>query len=396
SSNNSISNFMVDRSWRYLTELIDYFLIPYYKHDEEISWNEFSDFAQYIIKIFQEMIKNSYDNRDYNNFKLFIEKMFASFDTIKYSNYEENNYLTNLKRQALFGLGSWILDDMKEKDDFSHKNYLLHLVLYLPNDIEEITKLFLEANSEDVKNQWDWINWEFSGQKEKEVFWSGTSSKIEQFYSFLLVKSAKKYEDESLLNVNLLVNFDFAHVIKREQGLINSIKKIKENSDCWRDLLSEEFIDKIDTLILLLDKTKDKYDEREKELIRKTKISSAKVNSFKENFEKNLANSFGIKDIYKEYNHWNLQKLENSSDFSDKSFGIHTFFDKTAFLKDDLFPHVLYCGFEEAFDYGKASVRGENSFVINKLKEYLQKIDFKNFNAILDEIKTEENLILIS
>ncbi|WP_062533056.1 hypothetical protein [Jeotgalibaca dankookensis] len=396
SSNINISNFMIDRSWRYLTELVDYFLIPYYKNDEEISWNEFSDFAQYIIKVFQEMIKNSYDNRDYNNFKLFIEKMFASFDTIKYSNHKENNYLTNLKRQTLFGLGSWILDDMKEKDDFSHTNYLLYITTYLPNDIEEITKLFLEANSEDVKNKWDWINWEFSGQKEKEVFWSGTSSKIEQFYLFLLVKSANKYEDDTLLNVNLPVNYDFAHVIKREQGLISFLKKIKENSTCWRDLLTEEAIDKIDTLVLLLDKTKDKYDEREKELIRKTKISSDKVNSFKENFEKNLADSFGIKDIYKEYNHWNLQKLENSSDFSDKNFGIHTFFDKPPFLKDDLFPHTLYTGFEEAFDYGKASVRGENSFVVNKLKEYLQEKDLNKINNILKEIKIEDDLILIS
>src|SRR5699024_8144859 len=217
SSNNSISNFMIDRSWRYLSELVDYFLIPYYKNDEEITWNEFSDFAQNIIKVFQEMIKNSYDNRDYNNFKLFIEKMFASFDTIEYSNHKENNYLINLKRQALFGLGSWILDDIKDRDDFSHKNYLMYITTYLPNEIEEITKLFLEANSEDVKNKWDWINWEFSGQKEKEVFWSRTSSKIEQFYSFLLVKCSKKYEDDSLVNINLPVNFDFAHVIKREQ-----------------------------------------------------------------------------------------------------------------------------------------------------------------------------------
>src|SRR5699024_3214544 len=325
-----------------------------------------------------------------------IEKMFASFDTIEYSNHKENNYLINLKRQALFGLGSWILDDIKDRDDFSHKNYLMYITTYLPNEIEEITKLFLEANSEDVKNKWDWINWEFSGQKEKEVFWSRTSSKIEQFYSFLLVKCSKKYEDDSLVNINLPVNFDFAHVIKREQGLISSIKEIKENSVYWKGILSEEAIGKIDTLILLLEKTKDKYDESEKELIRKTKISSAKVSSFKENFEKNLINSFGIKDIYKKYNHWNLQKLENSSGFSGKSFGIHTFFDKQPFLKNDLFPHVFYSGFEEAFDYGKASVRGENSFVINKLKEHFKEKDLNKINDILNEIKTEDDLILIS
>lgn len=396
----SISNFMIDHSWRYLTELVDFYLIPYYKQDGEISWSDFNDFAQYIIKIFQEMIKNSYDNRDYTNFKLFIEKMFTSFDTIdtfKYSNYEEDNYLTNLKRQTLFGIGSWILGDLKERDDFSHKDYLLHITNYLPNDMEETTKLFLEASSEDVKNQWDWINWEFRDQKEKEVFWSGLSSRIEQFYAFLLIKNAQKYEDESLLNINLPVNFDFAHFIKRDQGLIYSLENIKNNSDNWKNLLSEEAIGKVDMLKLLLEKTKDKFEEREKELIRETKISSVKVNSFKEGFEKNLANSFGIKDIYKEYENWNFLQIENSSEYLDKNFGIHTFFDKEPFLEDNLFPNVLYSGFDEAFDFGKSIVRGENSFIINKLSEQLQEINSENINnAIHDITKEEGDLIFIS
>lgn len=396
-SNNSISTFIIDRSWRYLTELVDYYLIPYYKQEEEISWNEFSDFSQYIMKVFQEMIKNSYDNRDYNNFKLFIEKMYDSFDTIKYSNHKENSYLTNLKRQALFGLGSWILDDIKVNNKLSNKDYLLFITPYLPNDIVELTNLFIEVNSEEVKSNWDWLNWEFSGQKEKEVFWSGSSSRIEQFYSFLLVRSTKNYSDKTLLNINLPVNFDFANFIKRDQGLIYLLEKIENNNDNWKELLSIEDISKIGPLKLLLEKTKDKYEEKEKELVRETEISPVKVKTFKKGFEKNLANSFGIKEIYKEYKKWNLLEIKSISDYSNKNLGIHTIFDKEPFLEDNLFPNVLYNGFDEAFDFGKSIVRGENSFIISKLIEQLQEINSEKINRIIYDITIEEDdLIFIS
>jgi hypothetical protein len=56
--NNEAFEFIIDRSWRYLKELSDFFLEHPYE-EREIGKQDFLDYSFYIFKVFQDLLKKS-------------------------------------------------------------------------------------------------------------------------------------------------------------------------------------------------------------------------------------------------------------------------------------------------------------------------------------------------
>jgi hypothetical protein len=75
---------MIDRCWRHLKEISDFYVESKINdRDNSISKEdilEYKDFALYIFKLFQTLIKASFDKKDKESFEIFVAKFAGLFN----------------------------------------------------------------------------------------------------------------------------------------------------------------------------------------------------------------------------------------------------------------------------------------------------------------------------
>jgi hypothetical protein len=130
-----IKNFMYDRAWRYLKEISDFDLLHNYKKNE-LSKEDFKGFTRSMLKMFQLLLKASYENRDIKNFNIFIEKAYDLFSSLKNeydiddeectgNKNEVSLYIDNIRSQMIFGLSAWVLAEILKEKDIQREVFLI-------------------------------------------------------------------------------------------------------------------------------------------------------------------------------------------------------------------------------------------------------------------------------
>jgi hypothetical protein len=400
-SNEKISKFMFDRTWRYLKELSDYHLeskLKKNKCDEE----NFTGFAAHLLKVFQSLIKASFDKRDFENFETFLIKASVLFKHLSrqhfYDNEEDNIFdkINNKRQEMFFGITSWILFITESnKDNTEIQKYFETCKQYLPSDIKELTEIFLNVHDFDVEHFWGWSNWELEGKSEDSEFAHGINilEKLESLYAIQSLKILHSKNNQEIEKIELPHTRELAFLAEGTRDLLKILDNIKLNSENWKFVLNDQEISKVDKFKELLEKARKAQEEVDLQRKREAKVSKTKINEFKKNVVKNFYESRGIRNVL---NYYGLVIDKSNKPYKGKikKLGINTMFDKAPFFDESVKWHVHFMGDDNGFDFGRSLINGENNEIIKSFEDKLNSIKKDIFETKLSGCNLSNTFIL--
>jgi hypothetical protein len=392
--NKDLKRFMVDRAWRHLSELGNFYITSRLtdSSSNKQDLETYKDFAIYLFYPFQKLLKKSFDNKDFESFKQFYDATLNLFSTF-YPNGPISKNISkeiNAKRkQMLFGVASWIFDKFSQnKSDLQLKMFYDTVRNAFSEDIEEFTEVFINCSID----YWGWDSWEIGETKEGEVHFVHFPDKLNKFFVVNALSILSSKTDEEIIGIELPYDRDFASLIGDKNSDLNKVlTDINSNPDNWNFVLSDEAIGKIHSFRELLERVKVTQEEKDSEEKRQKTISEKKVEEFKEEIVKGFYEQATLRQIFKYYNLYQDKTKEISGDEKHK-YGFFSILDDKAAFFEEWYVHYLDWG----KGYGRNLASSENSFLLDEIIKSCTKISESAFEDKLESFENPGNVIIIT
>lgn len=421
-----LRDFMIDRSWRYLKEISDVYVEGQLTNaiSAKKDLQSLKDFSIYFFIIFQNLLKRSFDNKDFESFEKFkiaTQKLIDSFKPSESTENVENirwqivnakltseqrseledlltrqlpleNAETEIRTrrcQMFFGLASWILDNfLRNKEDEKIKQFYDSIQVVHPSTLEEFTDIFLKTHSFDVEDFWGWNWWEMI--IEGEVHSVQILEKLERFYAVKALSLLADKTNVQIDGIHLPHSRDLAYLAEGSRDLIKILDDVKANPENWKFILTDNAISKVDALKSLLSRAKEAQEQEELRIKRESNISQNKVQEFKNGVLRGFYESVILRDVFRFYGLLEKQLNESVKDVKAR-FGINKVDDKAAFFED------WYVHFGEwGNNYGHDLAAGENYYLLDEVAKDCQEISREGFEATLSKFDKPEDIIIFA
>ncbi len=420
----SLKELMIDRSWRYLKEIADFYIDSEFdgKALSDNRLESLKDFSVHYLVIFQDLLKQAFDAKDLKTFQKFrsiLFKIFRHLDELRFrssgevrslksslsrespspeirasleKDLERHNFIAKTlkdfldrRRQLVLGLATWIIFRLGEASDKSEIiPYYRDLEKSLSKELEEFTSLFIQCHDFSVERFWRWDNWE--DMPEDEVVTIDTSGKLETFYcihalQILAANPSKNYHLPPSRDLSFLAE---------ENQLPKRIDTIIESRAKWEPVLTDEMLQQAPRLKQLLTEVKNAQEQKELEAKRSQRISPAKVQEFKEELVKGFQESTILRDIFRQYNLFQDQTGKKYSG-PDNRFGLNIVLDKAMFFEEW---HVHYVSWSE--DLGRDIALAENHDLFKAILEKSASEPGLNIDTALEKITNLSQAIILA
>lgn len=415
-----IRSFMIERCWRHLKEISDLYIESKIKdRDHSISKQdmfEYKDFALYIFKLFQTLIKASFDKKDFKSFEIFVNEFAGLFKRIdRDREYPDSEHLrlslqhiadpdqkkkvelqiekqivkedvveriSLAKKQVFFALTSKALDYYrKQPADESLKQFYNLLNSQITLSIEELTKVFDSCRNFTSEDYWGWDDWETIADGEVHII--DVHSKFDYFYCVKMLGLLRGMTDEQIAQLDMPYSRDLAFLAENRNDnntLVSKLNQIKQNPQDWLFIIDQQAIDKVDKCIELLQLIKQKQEDKEKKYLKTVAVDPEKLQEFKDKIKDGFAESAKVRPLVKVYGAY-LDKFDENPGTTIPSYGYNQVDEKAAFVKDW---YVHYGGWGDQYGSGMANSEDQIFFetIVNNLT---QKIEITG-DSLIDSI----------
>lgn len=431
--NKDTREFMVDRSWRHLKEMSDYYIEYQLKRkaSDVDSIKKYRDFTIPIFIAFQNLLKTAFDKRDFESFQAFLNKFSELYhDFEPHNEYPSAEHLKQSlnwtqdssekeaiskkvevqeekekaakdiqlkKRQVIFGLSAWIFEQYRNSpSDEALVKFYTDIANRLPNSLPELTELYASSRQFETERFWDWDNWEMipDGGVQSIDF----HSKLDRLYCVKALLILKGMTDEVIGSIVLPHSRDLAYLAEdrpNSNTLINMLDTIVANPAQWNFILPQPAIEKIPALKTLLGKARAAQEKSEEEYLKTVKIDPDKLKEFRNKVKEAFYRSGYLRPILVGFGAYNDLTSETPG-VKVPSYGYNQIDEKAAFIKDW---HVHYSGWGE--NYGEGMASSEDQLVFEQMvagagnKRDATKQDvISEIEKILSENKLKDAVVL--
>ena len=398
--NDEKANLLFRHSWRYLEEVGDSDLsIKAEDNEYPIDWIE--RFACAILKVFQDLLKISFDERNFRAFEKYLSVTTKLFENLENAmRYDDITRIEGLveslneeKQEVIFGLSSWILNKWHaDSEKGSIEKFYNAIEAKMPSEIEPFTRLFLRCHHFDKVRSHGWNFWEFEGKGGGETYRVNSFAHLEQFYTVKALSLLAGYTDEQIATINLPTSRDFAYLADGTTGSVfSTLDHIKNNSDQWQPVLTDAAIEKVDAFKKLLAKAKEAQEQQESDEIKERPISQNLVRECKEKAKENFYQSATMRDIFiKHFNGYDNQTA-SKTDFKGGWFAINTIINKEIFLDNW---YVDGSGVRDSF--ATSIARGENNYLLDEIANRCKKMDKEDFERTLAQFANVDDVVILT
>lgn len=425
-------SFIVDRSWRYIREFIDYRITGRLRNDVT-SLAELSRLGDYVIlaiRIFNKLLKAAVEARDKESFEEFgrqldrllgfyrPEGMITDYAVLEVRLANEelredeeqqlqerlNRYeaLDKIREQTehvrkliWFGISGWLVREISQGGrQQSTLAEMFNSARSHFSNLQELSSLFLAAReSDEIPLGWD--NWVLSELPEREVHWIDTDSWLQMFYCIqgLRLTPNNIGDDGTPIVSDRQVQF----MLER---LEETCEQLSEDQEQWQGIVSDQDLERIANFMELHRRTASiARDEQEQWLIEQP-ISQNKWQTFQERFQQGWRENVVIRALVEKYGTIEDRTNEPPPEGM-QAFGINILDDKGAYVEGW---HASYFDWGER--YGRSMANGEDSHAISQISDALSHTRKVNENEVVNEmiravetLKTQgydPNIILVS
>lgn len=435
-ANKDIKAFMIERSWKWLQELSDYYIEPKLKDRENNNdagdVKEYEDFALYLFKVFQTLIKATFDREDINAFKKILHefsRLYRHFDPENdYPNVESlerslevaqspegkiniqklldskrvkeeaSKKVKLAKDQIFLGLAAKIFNKYEKEYPAKPllKDFFDTIYDYLPKDVAHLTKVFDSARDFGVEDSWGWDDWETIADGEVHVI--DFHGKLDRLYCVVALNILKSQTPDQIKKIKILPSRSLAYLSEERAGANNLtviLDSIESKPEDWKFVLDATASSKVGELKGILKTAREQQEENEKNDLKKAKINPDNLKEFKEAIKDSFYQSGYIRSILKYYEAYRDLTVETPGK-KVPSWGYNQIDEKAAFVKDW---HVHYGGWGE--NYGRGMANSEDQILFEKMtsgagvKKTVDKQDIiPEMEKVLNEAKFENPVII--
>lgn len=398
---NNIRSYMIDHSWRYLKEVSDFYIEPKLTDRENESnvadYKIYEDFAIYLFRIFQDLLKSAFDYEDISSFRNILDqfsRLYKHFNPendhpnvqfleqslnwtesedektcirnkipILRAKEESANEIKRAREQVYFGLSSKILQKYQQNPDSETlKNFFDTAITYITDDIDQLTKVFDSSRDFRTEDRWGWSNWEMIS--DGEAHFIDVHGKLDNLYCVLALRILKDKNEQQIEKIKISPSRDLAFLSEERQGgnnLITILNSIESNPDQWKFVLDDAARAKIPALKNILNNARQDQEQKEKESLKVAEIDPDKLNEFKAEIKKSFYKSGYLRPVIKAFGVYkDLTSVAPSKKID--SWGYNQIDDKAAFIKDW---HVHFVGWGE--NYGQGMANSEDQLIFEKM-----------------------------
>jgi len=431
--NEDTREFMVDRSWRHLKEMSDYYIEYQLKRkaSDVDSIKKYKDFTIPIFIAFQNLLKTAFDKRDFESFQAFLNKFSGLYhDFEPHNEYPSAEHLKQSlnwtqdstekeaiskkvevqeekekaakdiqlkKRQVIFGLSAWIFEQYRNSpSDEALAKFYTDIANRLPSTLPELTELYASSRQFETERFWDWDNWEMipDGGVQSIDF----HSKLDRLYCVKTLLVLKGLAEEAINSIVLPYSRYLAYLAEdrpNSNTLINMLDTIVANPTQWNFILPQPAIEKIPALKTLLGKAKVAQEKSEEEYLKTVKIDSDKLKEFRNKVKESFYKSGYLRPILVGFGAYKDLTSETPG-VKVPSYGYNQIDEKAAFIKDW---HVHYSGWGE--NYGQGMASSEDQLVFEQMvagagskRDVTKQNVISEIEKILNENKLKDSVVL--
>lgn len=421
-----LRKFMVDRSWRHLKEMSDYYVEFQLKRKlNDVGLIEkYAQFTLPIFLSFQRLLKTAFDNKDYASFEIFLNAFSGMYAHLESENNHPNaafleqsltwtddvdqkkiiqkqlvvqkekekvtKNIIDKKAQIIFGLTGFIFDKCKSNPlDADTKKFYEKIVGYLPNRLPEFTALYISLRNFETEDRLGWDNWEVI--PDGEVHMIDVHGKFDRLYCVRALQMLKNMTNEQIESISLPTSRDFAFLAEDRADnhtLTSILNDITAHPEQWAFVLDTTAIEKIPALKGLLKKVKDQQEKSEDEFLQTVEISSAKLAEFKEKIKTAFYESPRLRVVAERVGiYHNL--IDEDPGKTVPSYGYNQLDTKAAFIENW---HVHYGGWGDT--YGTGMANSEDQIVFKEMVDGVaikKDITQENLVSEIEKVITENN-----
>ena len=322
----SVRQYMIGRSWRYLYELCEYYVLPINLEisGREIDIVEAKDFARFAFKVFQDFLKVTYDNDDPATFNAVLEQITRLFRHFTPKHHYPNSHflkqrisqtedreekqnlqarleellkkenaakeIQSARNEAILGLAGYILGKyFNQPDVVKNGTFYDAIRRYLPNDLIQLTEVYDAASSIKSSDFFGWSQWDLVA--DGEAHFIDTHTNLDRIYSVLALQILAGMSGEKIEKTHLRPSEAACALLHRvdEQGLPTALSEVISRQTGANRLLTAEEIGQADNFTILLRKAKEEADRAEQDEFIAATLDEGKVAAF---IRKVGANSF--------------------------------------------------------------------------------------------------------
>jgi len=391
-SDSRARSVLIDRSWRYLKELAEYYIFPQLEDPETQTpdLDNYRDFLLYVLRVYMNLLKVAAEKIDLETAKtltLEFKKLYAldsdypsKLAGLRYrlSHAATENDRASLqdeverqekyasvieeialgKQQVDLAIAGHILAKLLERPDRNGLADVFAIIRdSLPNDLTALTDAYSKASRFGAGDFWGWTDWDIP--VDGEVHWIDTHSKLDRIFVVRALDCLASLSAQERDSIVLTPSYLLSERTRNASGPTRFIEEISQGR--LDDVVSAKTKAQTDLLRekLLAACNDEELDEAER--TRSAALDPTRLADFRSSIIESLRTAGRLRSIFKAAGAYS-SKLDNKPGKSVPSLGYNRIDDKNAFIIQE---HVGYSGWGEA--YGDGLGRAEDDSVASQL-----------------------------
>lgn len=387
----SAREFMIDRSWRYLKELCEFYVLPITLESGgmPVDLSEAKDFALYAFKVLQDILKIAFDKDDIKTFQTVLAEINRLFRNISpeqpsseflktlLARAEQEKERTTLqerilsqektenslqaislgRKQLVFGLAAHILDKLVMGETEKQRFYEA-IERYLPKTFSELAQVYEKISGLRSSDLFDWTRWDFPMDGEPHFVDSNT--KPDRLFCVLALRLLTPLDADAKARLSFPPSEAIRSLLFRanKEGVPTVLDEPALRD---RAILTPEQWQQIDTFKTLLQKSKEAVDRAEKDQLIQSSVDPEKLTNFIAKIVATRTEHGKLRQLFIKAGSYAAEPWDGSLS-KIPSWGFNQLDDKGAFVTNY---RVAYPNWGEA--YGRGLAQTEDSVGFKKL-----------------------------
>ena len=385
--------------------------------------------ATVILVRYQELLKLSFDKKNFEHFQQFkdgIDALFRymsskltswpsspQFTEASKASLDEDR--TSLKQQAerrktildivrsvehqklqlFFAIGGYVFERAIPSDDSHIHGCLMQIDGQFPTNPFQLGELYLDNGKPDTDQLWGRAFYEDS----PEGAW--LDSRGTEYFCYLLLKFTHQYTDQQFSNFSLPAEPNFVANLREDGPIAGTFRNFRDDREKWKKVVPDDWLPSIPNLHQVFARATAKRKIAEDDQIIQTPIDGEYVKVFRARFVQEFENYAVMRKAFKHFKAYKDETPFVKGVETGPKWGLNVLDMKQAYTADG---SKVYFNWPE--EYARKLATSESEFMFHRILQELPECDLSGHDGLEEKIEVviressarriEPNVILVA